>query len=1063
MQVIRWRLILIIFLFPFSSMGQQSMDRKEADSLFLQVGAYPEAADSYHQLAVFWEQKKEADSAFQFYLLEAKALSQSRQWEAALEICERLSQGRWLRSQPQKLADMYYEQGFILGSIGRHREAIVAYDRAIFEINKAAEPDETQRIHISQYKGLALLNDGRPEEAEALILDAYHRLKRIWPEDTLALAYIANNVYLLYDAMYRYEQADRYVAEALRIMEKHLSATHPHIAFMLNNYSITRSQLGDPVAARDLLLQAIDQNKAAERLSLLAMNYMNLANLFADMGELEQAETYFIKSLAIGEHIFANPSEDRASLYDGLGKVAWYQNQIAKADSFFNLGLAQKKQLEGENSIEAARSYHNLGLMAIERKDWATGEQFFRQSLEIRLIKLGIDHPMTLESKYRAAQCIHEQGDANQAIEQWKNCLLRFRARQEPDYHSIPELAIWIARAYEQQGESDSTNHYLKMAWSGLFALKEPLLSWEEMANHAIRPIQPLVLDVLQFHLSHLLSGSPLAPAQKRSLCLSLIDQLHAFMPRLLPLLSYQHTNHDLAEQLQRIYAQAALLMHREVQVIDAQVQLFLLQCIENSNAFSVRIALQNRRLRHFAEVPDSLLEEDQRLRASIWALQKQKSVEAGKDDWVNQQVRAQDQWAKLQQQLARTHPDYFQLLYELPEVELEAVAGRLKDARECLLAYLQLDSGLLAITFDGREMHTYELPFRQEQSRTLMAFQQAIRQRGDIKRLALLGHKLHQALWAPVQQDLGNQIVLLPDGPLCQLNFELLVAGSDNPPAIPWLIRTHRIRYVSFLQSDDKTPPMKRRNLALAPAFTQQVKQQYLERLPDSLAADSLFLRQLSTPWSLALAKEMEKNQWGEVLMGAAATPARFRETAQGVNIIHFGTHAMIDQAMPLNSYLLLHPEPETGQDGLLRAADLYSLSLNNSLAVLSACQTGVGVYRQGEGILSLAHAFQYAGCPSLVYSLWHIDDQQTHGLIRHFYQHIDGAKPIATSLRQAKLSYLATAKGELAHPFYWGGLVSAGENRALVPSFFQQYFWLYVPGFLLLMTILFFRFRKK
>ena len=178
---------------------------------------------------------------------------------------------------------------------------------------------------------------------------------------------------------------------------------------------------------------------------------------------------------------------------------------------------------------------------------------------------------------------------------------------------------------------------------------------------------------------------------------------------------------------------------------------------------------------------------------------------------------------------------------------------------------------------------------------------------------------------------------------------------------------------------------------------------------------------------------------------------------------IIHFATHAQVNDEQPLKSFLALNPQPKENDDGYLLASDLYGLNLHSKLVVLSACQTGLGQYQRGEGVLSLAHAFQYAGSPSMIYSLWSIDDQQTNWVVDHLYQNLQNAGSVSKALRKAKLDYLQTHNGELTHPFYWGALLMMGEDQAFEKNILRDFFWLYFIGFLLVMSLVVYFMKKK
>jgi len=124
----------------------------------------------------------------------------------------------------------------------------------------------------------------------------------------------------------------------------------------------------------------------------------------------------------------------------------------------------------------------------------------------------------------------------------------------------------------------------------------------------------------------------------------------------------------------------------------------------------------------------------------------------------------------------------------------------------------------------------------------------------------------------------------------------------------------------------------------------------------------------------------------------------------------------------------------PNTKEDDYkLYASDLYDMKLNTDLAVLSACDTGVGELQKGEGIMSLSRAFTYAGCPSLVMSLWSIPEKSSSELLRTFFEKLKKNVPKNIALQKAKLDYLETANHNVSHPNNWAGLVLTGNTEAL------------------------------
>ncbi|MEM9824896.1 MAG: CHAT domain-containing protein, partial [Bacteroidota bacterium] len=110
------------------------------------------------------------------------------------------------------------------------------------------------------------------------------------------------------------------------------------------------------------------------------------------------------------------------------------------------------------------------------------------------------------------------------------------------------------------------------------------------------------------------------------------------------------------------------------------------------------------------------------------------------------------------------------------------------------------------------------------------------------------------------------------------------------------------------------------------------------------------------------------------------------------------------------------------------------YNLQLNAELTVLSACNTGSGKLIKGEGVMSLARGFIHAGCPSVLMSLWSVDDCATSKIMLQFYQHITDGKSKDHALRLAKIDYLSTADRLHQHPYYWSAFVQVGNTAPLI-----------------------------
>jgi CHAT domain-containing protein len=244
---------------------------------------------------------------------------------------------------------------------------------------------------------------------------------------------------------------------------------------------------------------------------------------------------------------------------------------------------------------------------------------------------------------------------------------------------------------------------------------------------------------------------------------------------------------------------------------------------------------------------------------------------------------------------------------------------------------------------------------------------------------------------------------------------------------------------------------------IAVAPGFEENIKQPYRQQLDSLERVDEEYLQTVRQPWSLRMVKKLERQFANQVYTGLKATESNIKESIQKGKVLLFGTHAIADSEDPLRSKLVLAKEiGEQKEDGYLHAYELYSIPLEAELAVLNACESGIGSLQAGEGMISLAYSIHYAGCPSTVMSLWKVDEKISTQITESFMQYLSKNYSKSEALRQAKLDYLESAEPILQHPFYWGGMVLMGKDGELEVKKNQNY-WYWVLGVGLFLGIAF------
>ncbi|HEX5888935.1 MAG TPA: CHAT domain-containing tetratricopeptide repeat protein [Pyrinomonadaceae bacterium] len=144
---------------------------------------------------------------------------------------------------------------------------------------------------------------------------------------------------------------------------------------------------------------------------------------------------------------------------------------------------------------------------------------------------------------------------------------------------------------------------------------------------------------------------------------------------------------------------------------------------------------------------------------------------------------------------------------------------------------------------------------------------------------------------------------------------------------------------------------------------------------------------------------------------------------------IIHVATHGLLNAERPQFTGVVLSLVGNKTRDGFVRTDEVFNLRLGSPLVMLSACETGLGKERRGEGVMGLTRAFMYAGAPTVGVSLWSVADKSTADLMTDFYQRLLSASAGTTSgsLRGAQLAMISGKK--YSAPFYWAPFVLVGD----------------------------------
>ena len=285
------------------------------------------------------------------------------------------------------------------------------------------------------------------------------------------------------------------------------------------------------------------------------------------------------------------------------------------------------------------------------------------------------------------------------------------------------------------------------------------------------------------------------------------------------------------------------------------------------------------------------------------------------------------------------------------------------------------------------------------------------------------------------------KSFTIVPDGAITYLPFETFLSEDAdleyiNYLTLPYMIRDYSIGYShsSTLMFSErlKTKSPEKKVLAFAPKYKDPVKNINTELIRQSFD-DSEFLLPLD-----GIIKEVQSiNETvpSRVFLNEQATEANFKKYASDYNVLHLAMHTIMRDDDPLYSMLAFTnvETSDTTEDNRLYAYEIYNMKLNAQKAVLSSCNSGFGKMQKGEGMMSLARGFMYAGCPSIIMTLWQVADKSSSDLMTSFYKYLKKGKSKQESMRLAKIDYLDEADDLTSNPYFWSGFVVLGDGSPI------------------------------
>ena len=496
---------------------------------------------------------------------------------------------------------------------------------------------------------------------------------------------------------------------------------------------------------------------------------------------------------------------------------------------------------------------------------------------------------------------------------------------------------------------------------------------------------------------------------------------------------------------------------------------------------------------RQFAGVPDSIISQERDYLRKIAYLKDQ--VTSLEVKGANEQLTSlrqelfenQYQYDRFVGQLQKSYPAYFQLKYNAQIVSLEEVQAGLRPG-EAIINYFVGDSSIYVLGLNQQSVAIRKIakPMAELQQQTQQMIALLADANSSLADFTSNAWSLHSQLLTPVLQQLSGDIhrlKIIPDGFIAYLPFEVLLtqqATAERVAHLPYALKKYQISYAySFTTGHYQQMRQSQGRLYSYAGFAPNANAWDLSEHP--------FYQQKAKNLVELAAIEEEVQTAADIFNGMAflqqeANEATFKQMAPQSKILHISSHALLHDQYPQYSGIVLAntnnsgfktlfagmgaAQPDTVEDGFLHIHELYNMQLNADLAILSACETGMGSYSRGEGIMSLGRGFAYAGCPSVLMSLWKANDQASKQLMEIFNGYLRSGLDKDAALRQAKLDYLETADQLTSHPYFWSAFVLMGNEEAIDFSNTKGqntlWYWLLGAGLIMVILIVFFKKMK-
>lgn len=922
---------------------------------------------------------------------------------------------------------------------------------------------------------------GNLEQAMQLYKDSLSMQQETAP-DSLPVAASLNNLGVVFGELGDHDQAIDYLQRALAITER-LEPQSRHVANSLANLGAAQARHGNLEVATDLINRGFLLFEKIDPESLDVARSLNDLGFVADeRGDLSQAMQFYQQSLAIREKL-APASLDLAESLNNIGGVAWRRGNFDQAADFIHRAVKIMKEI-APDSLYVAYGLSNLGAVAERREDLDAAREYDEEALEL-LTKIAPDSLGVAQGLTNLGVVAFKRGELQHAADLHQQALT-IRQRLAPGGLDVAKsLNDMGVVAYHQENLIEAENLHqqamdirkalapgsVQMAYSlhnlgNVATARGKFEHADDLYRESLEILQksiPGSLDLARlFYDLGVLNrdrkpARPLLAEEFFGQALDTLDKQLAVLGG-----SYEVRGRFRAEYRQ--FYRAAIEMQLDLNQYSAAFY-----TLERSRARVLIEQLAERDSVFNSDIPDKLDRERRQLAVRFDRIQEKIAK-------VNPREN-EDLAEQLMKQLAGMKSEYDHIIEEIRRVSprLAALAYPKPLGVEDSIKALDPDTVMLSYSVGENRTDIFVLSaaggFRVESVRIgereirdqIKSLRRGIQLIDSAKSddFNTISEKLYRELIAPVEDlvEQGRRLVIIPDRSLHLLPFGALRRTVEKngksyeeylTESKPLHIALSATVYAEIMKA---RRPSQDRAVELTafgdPLFAKELRQDNDEADAQVRSAyERGIFEWPALPYSRREVTDIARlfsRKSVRIYLGKDATEEAAKSIGRKSRLIHFATHAYLDDRFPLDSFLALTlPETTSGRDnGLLQAWEIFErVRIEADLVVLSACATALGEDQGGDGLIGLTRAFQYAGAHTVVSSLWNVNDQVTAALMVRFYKYLRAGKSKDEALQAAQLDMIrkpiqiktlqgTTVVRSANAPYYWASFEVIGDWR--------------------------------